>query len=193
MSHRNSCLCTTPRACVRARARNQHIAGLLDLKEVKGEGCLLVPHTSVNNTQEPKHKFREAEGFHEHISDAAVDTQHLAAFLYLVLLCCCGARAYRAFLDHPIEHDDSLGLLLPNHEPEVATRVPERTLQTTHMHAEQSDVRRRVKMRLSLTTESMSHNKITVKFPKSEPSLLGGQGGKVKKKKCCHLLWSLKS
>lgn len=39
--------------------------------------------------------------------------------------------AYQAFLNHPIEHDDGFGLLFPDHEPEVATRVPEGTLQTS--------------------------------------------------------------
>lgn len=46
--------------------------------------------------------------------------------------------AYRAFLNHPVEHDDGPGFLFPNHEPEVATRVPERALETTNAHAEQS-------------------------------------------------------
>lgn len=82
MSHRNSCLCTTPSACVRARACNQQIAGLLDLKEVKGEGCLLVPHTYVNNTQEPKHKFRR-------LTFSTSRYQTLSSWQHFFIWCCC--------------------------------------------------------------------------------------------------------
>lgn len=43
-------------------------------------------------------------------------------------------RTYRAFLDDPVEHDDRLCLLLPDHEPKVAAGVLEGALWTTNTH-----------------------------------------------------------
>lgn len=39
-------------------------------------------------------------------------------------------QTHRALLDHPVQHDNGFGLLLPDHEPEVATRVSEGALLT---------------------------------------------------------------
>lgn len=156
----SQCMC----ACVRSRACNQHIAGLLDLKEVKGEGCLLVPHTSVNNTQEP-----------------------LSSWQHFFILCCC------VIAEHMLTEPFSITLLsmmtalvfcsqiMSQKWPHVFLRGPCR--QCTCTPSSQTLGGTEGKTHLSLTTAIMIHNKITVKFPKESPkkSLIGGHGGKVKK------------
>lgn len=136
--------------CVRARARNQHIVGLLDLKEVKGEGCLLVPHTSVNNTLEP-----------------------LSIWQQFFILCCC------VIVEHVLTEPFSITLLsmmtalvfcsqiMSQKWPHVFLRGPCR--QCTCTLSSQTLEGAEGKMYLSLTTEIMIHNIITVKCPKVNP------------------------
>lgn len=50
---------------------------------------------------------------------------------------------YRAFLYDPVEHDDCLGLLLPDHEPKVTTGVPEGALQRANALISSHDRKKR--------------------------------------------------
>lgn len=48
----------------------------------------------------------------------------------------CFVIAYRAFLYDSVEHDHCLSILFPDHEPKVATGVPEGALWTTDTHTQ---------------------------------------------------------
>lgn len=141
--------------------RNQHTAGLRDLKEVKGEGCLLVPHTSVNNTQEPKHKFRRLK-----FSTSRYQTLR-STLIHFFIVCCC------VIAEHVLTEPFSITLLsmmtalvfcsqiMSQKWPHVFLRGPCRHRTCTPSNQMLGDAEG--------TTEIIAHNKITVKFPKVNP------------------------
>lgn len=60
-------------------------------------------------------------------------TTTVCATVFLSISTCCLKSTHWSLFNDSVEHDDSFGTLFPNHQPEMATGIPQRTLKNVNV------------------------------------------------------------